>query len=96
MNVRKNLYLISKEAIFNAIRHAGASSISIQCRMSGGRGEIEIADNGKGFDPGSSYEGNGLGNMRARAAEIGAKVSICSSDGGTTVTIGLAVPKIRD
>jgi signal transduction histidine kinase len=96
MNTRKNLYLISKEAIFNAIRHAGAGSISVQCRMSGGKGEIEIADNGRGFDPGSSYEGNGLANMRARAAEIGAKISIYSNAAGTTVTIRLAVPKIRD
>jgi signal transduction histidine kinase/ligand-binding sensor domain-containing protein len=96
MNTRKNLYLISKEAIFNAIRHAGARNISIQCRMSGGKGEIEISDDGKGFDPDSSYEGNGLGNMRVRAAEIGAKISLCSNAAGTTVTISLAVPKNRD
>jgi len=96
MNTRKNLYLISKEAIYNAIRHAGARSISVRCRMFAGMGEIQITDDGKGFNPDSSYDGNGLGNMQARAVEIGGKLTIYSHAGGTTVTISLAVPKIRD
>jgi signal transduction histidine kinase len=96
MNSRKNLYLIAKEAIYNAIRHAEARSIWVDCRMCGGIGEMAITDDGKGFDPAASYEGNGMGNMRARAAEIGGKINVSSNDAGTTVTIWLAVPKIRD
>jgi ligand-binding sensor domain-containing protein len=96
MNIRKNLYLICKEALYNAVRHSGASNIFVDCRMAGSLGEVVIADDGRGFDPGTTYEGNGLKNMRARAEEIGAGFAVHSSNGRTEVTVRLNVPRNRD
>ncbi|MCU0450835.1 MAG: hypothetical protein MUC97_13505 [Bernardetiaceae bacterium] len=53
---------------------------------------LQVADNGAGFDPaaGSPNGHYGLANMRKRAAEIGAQLTIDSQPGtGTRVTVTL-------
>ncbi|MEZ4791575.1 MAG: two-component regulator propeller domain-containing protein [Flavobacteriales bacterium] len=91
MGQRKNLYLIFKEAVNNAIKYAACSRITIRLSGSGERLTMTIADDGRGFDPevnsGPGPGGNGLGNMRERGAEAGGVCTISSEIGrGTTVT----------
>ncbi len=95
MNTRKNLYLICKEAIHNAIIHSGCSRISALFDTSAGLIHVSIADDGKGFDPAVHVSGNGLNNMRSRAEEMRASLRIVPGEPGTVVELRLAVPKIR-
>jgi signal transduction histidine kinase len=53
-------------------------------------GEVEIADDGKGFDPQEADRGNGIGLMRERAARYDGSFRLTSVPGrGTTVEFSL-------
>jgi signal transduction histidine kinase len=76
-------YRIVQEAVANAVRHASAATIVIGLRsVRGSRLQIEVVDDGTGFDPRKS-DGDGLGlqGMRERAAAIGGTLSLDSRPG---------------
>jgi signal transduction histidine kinase len=88
---RRHLLLIFKEAINNIARHSGCASVTLAIGMAGHRLEAEIEDDGRGFDPRPGPEphdapagGNGLGNMRLRAAQLGGHLDIESAAGRGT------------
>lgn len=88
MNIRKNLYLIFKEAINNIVKYAGAQKAYFSLTKENEELILLIRDNGKGFCLGQSSRGNGLRNMRKRSAEMGAQLKIESSPGsGTSIHI---------
>ncbi|MFT3979855.1 MAG: triple tyrosine motif-containing protein [Ferruginibacter sp.] len=91
MQQRHHLYLIFKEAINNAAKYAAASSIAISLSRQGNWLNMEITDNGKGFDTAAAFSGNGLNNMQSRAAEINASIDIDSKP-GTGTGIRLQMP----
>jgi len=81
------------EALTNALRHAGASTITVSAKHSADREAIVItvSDDGKGFDVATGAAGHGLRNMRGRAARMGISIDIRSSPGaGTVVVLELA------
>jgi signal transduction histidine kinase len=97
-DLRHNIFLIVKEALTNALKHAGAREVQVQVKISGHLLEILVQDDGTGFEPASS-EGrrNGLGNMRRRAGTIGGKLELQSgANQGTTVTISVNLQKTTD
>ncbi len=72
---------IAQEALTNALRHAGASSIRVELEPDRNGGvRLEIADDGRGFDA-SVEEGPGIRGMRERALSVGAALSIESRRG---------------
>lgn len=87
----RNFYLVFKEAVNNAAKYADCSEILLRLRIKRGYLTLEITDNGKGFDPASPPTdggGNGLPNLRQRAAEIGGKLSLETSPGqGTKIVL---------
>jgi len=86
MQVRKNLYLIFKEAINNLVKYAGADRAFFSIHGTKNSLTMLIRDNGKGFDVNQPSDGNGLKNMKKRAEEIGATLLIESGKGqGTTI-----------
>lgn len=88
MDVRRELYLIFKEAVSNAARHSGCKNIEVDFRLESSSIFLEIADDGDGFDVSNKTDGNGLENMRSRTAKNGGKCSIESNSGrGTIVKI---------
>lgn len=93
--VKSNLYLIFKEAVNNAAKHAQATEVVVSFTHENNRLRMTITDNGKGLETGdiaaSSIGGNGLGNMRARAQEMNAELRITSSKPQGTA-IDLVVP----
>jgi ligand-binding sensor domain-containing protein len=90
---RRRLFLIYKEAINNALRHAQATRVALTLKREGRLLVMSIVDNGTGFDPGSGSRGNGLHNMQSRARSIGGELSIMSAPGlGTTVTLRVGIP----
>ena len=79
MQQRKNIYLIYKEAVHNAVKYAQCNTIEIDLLQSDHRLSLNIRDNGKGFDMQQENDGNGLNNMKRRADEINAEFEICSA-----------------
>jgi signal transduction histidine kinase len=94
MEQRRNLYLVCKEALHNILKHAQASKVSIQIGHSERRLQIKISDNGRGFDPSTHAEGNGLINFQKRAAEGNFSVWVQSKAGsGTTISMQVPIPE---
>jgi signal transduction histidine kinase len=90
--VAGSLFRITQEAVANAGRHAGASTITIRLRHEGDGVVLEIEDDGHGFgrvDPlGPAEPGHiGLASMRERAEMLGGYLAFDSSDGGAAVRV---------
>lgn len=92
VNVRHDLLLIFKEAVNNAARHSACSKVKINFILENGILKLGIKDNGKGFDPNSEYDGQGLRSMARRAESLGGDLKI-ESDGGTSVKLRLPLRK---
>ena len=87
MEERKNIYLIVKEAINNAIKYSGCENLTV-IFVNSHHLEISIMDDGCGFDTSLSTTRNGLINMERRARQIGAEFSIKSElNAGTTILL---------
>ena len=84
MQVRKNFYLVFKEAITNVVKYSEASRVSILLYEKNKIIMLKIRDNGKGIPVNAQTLGNGLMNMNRRAKEISAELNIISANGGGT------------
>jgi len=92
MEKRKNIYLICKEAINNAVKYSDCTALNVQIQVLHKHVNIVIADNGKGFSADTAGKGNGLINMANRAAEINARLEFNSKEGsGTTVSLNCKI-----
>jgi two-component system, NarL family, sensor histidine kinase UhpB len=86
------VYRVVQEALTNAVRHGGARRASVALRADGAVVELEVRDDGSGFDVAAVPEGAGLRGMRERAVLVGARLELESSPGsGTTVRLRLPV-----
>jgi len=86
-DVRRNIYLIIKEAVNNLAKYSGATEAFLTFQPLKNMLRITVQDNGKGFDPSLASGRNGLTNMRSRAEEIKAQLDIRSSASGTVLTL---------
>lgn len=87
---QEEIYLISREAIANAFRHAEATEINAVIRYSAGGLGVSIRDNGIGMRPDMANHGRlghfGLRGMHERAARIRAVLRLTTAPGhGTSV-----------
>ena len=89
--LRHEVFMAVKEILNNIVRHAEATEVTLQMVI-GDALEINIIDNGKGFDPTTSADGHGLKNCSARLAKIGGSFRIESHAGtGTTFRITISL-----
>lgn len=94
-DARREVYLLLKEAISNAARHSGARSVTLTAAERPGAVELELRDDGRGLSEGPTngtrlVGGRGLGNMRDRAAALGATLLVEGEAGrGTRVVLRL-------
>jgi len=85
---RKDLYLIFKEAINNTAKYSHCTKVTIRISHHNNDLLLEVADNGSGFDAGMIVNGNGLNNMKQRAAEMNGSAEITSErEKGTRVQV---------
>jgi signal transduction histidine kinase/ligand-binding sensor domain-containing protein len=85
---RRNLYLIFKECLNNAIKYSGCDIIQLFITQQGKHLKMVIQDNGKGFNETEIKKGNGLNNIYKRAKEIKGNATIESgNDRGTRVDV---------
>jgi signal transduction histidine kinase len=88
MQIRKNIYLVAKEAINNAIKYAVCKNIKVTLAKENEFAFLQIIDDGIGFEPLKVNEGNGLRNMNERAKDINATFSIETGRAkGTTIKV---------
>ena len=91
---RYHFFLIVREAVNNAIKHARAQEVRLSVELTAADIRATIADDGQGFTETPAPTGsNGLANMRTRAADLGGECRIESQPGGgTTVSVRLPWP----
>lgn len=87
---RKNLYLICKEAINNAVKHSACQNIYFLVSKNHSTLTVSIKDDGRGIDNTTS-SGNGLVNMDKRAQEMKAEMERISSEKGTEILISFKI-----
>jgi len=88
VQLRVGLYLVYREAIINAVKHAHAETVQVSLTGRGDSVVCEIQDNGVGFDPAHEHPGHyGLENIRKHVHELGGDVTITAGAGlGTHIT----------
>ena len=85
--IRRNVFLVVKEALNNILKHAKATEVSIKLERVENSLTLFIQDNGKGIDFENLRQfGNGLKNMKKRAADIGVEFNI-ENNNGTLITL---------
>ena len=83
---RRNIFLVAKEALHNALKHAAATSITLSMNMDEQLLHFYVIDNGRGFDLSRpKVSANGLRNMQRRMKDIGGFFDISSNTDGTEV-----------
>jgi signal transduction histidine kinase len=81
---RRHFWLLFKEVVTNAVRHARCTEITIQVGVRDGKVTLQVCDNGVGFDPHSETTGHGLKNIEARAKSLQAAAHLSTSPGQGT------------
>jgi ligand-binding sensor domain-containing protein len=95
MQNRKNLFLILKEAINNAVKHSGCKNLLVNMAQHDATIELIVKDDGCGFNmektcsgDNAAFVGNGLSNIKSRAMELKADINFKSEHGlGTYLRI---------
>jgi signal transduction histidine kinase len=88
------IYRLVQEALHNAVRHSGAKNAKVTVRQSGKSIRVEVADDGRGFDP-QHTRGMGILGMEERVKRLGGTLAIESSPGhGASVIAELPLPVV--
>jgi signal transduction histidine kinase len=98
--VLHQIYLITREALLNSLRHSQATRIEVEIAYSPRKFRVTIRDNGIGIEPQLLHSGRkahwGLTVMRERAASIGAHLRIHTRrNAGTQVELSLAIASAK-
>ena len=86
------IYRVVQEALTNVAKHARAEQVRVRVAERGASEsiDIEVTDDGVGFDPGKRSDGLGLIGIRERVELVGGRIEIDSSPGsGTTLRVDL-------
>jgi PAS domain S-box-containing protein len=85
-----DLLRITQESLTNTIKHAHAKNFRAKLAFGVQKTELQIADDGQGFDPQDDHDGFGLIGMRERVERMGGEFSISSQlRWGTKIVIVL-------
>jgi len=91
--LRRNLFLLVKEALHNVVKHAGAGRVWLTLRVEGQILTLMLRDDGRGFDPTQTRRfGQGLKSLYRRAADSGGELVLETAPGqGTLLTVRVPV-----
>ena len=84
-DVETALYRIIQEALTNAVKHAGATRVTVEAHDADGTLRLSVTDDGRGFDPAAPGAGFGLAGMRERVLLLGGSLDVASGPAGTRV-----------
>ena len=86
-DLRHDLVLAVKEALHNAIKHAGAHAVSLTIKTTATEMSMVVRDSGRGFGEDTARtSGNGINHMKARLAKHGGSATVASTPEGVVVT----------
>jgi signal transduction histidine kinase len=86
------LYFCTLEALQNVQKYAAATKVEVRMREACGEIQVDVIDDGRGFDVGSVSRGAGLTNMEDRIDALGGNVHVVSTPGsGTTLRVTVPV-----
>lgn len=86
-DIRRNVFMVVKEALNNILKHSGATEVNITLKQERNGLSLYIHDNGKGIDFENLRKfGNGLNNMRKRMEECQILFKI-ENNNGTLITL---------
>lgn len=87
------IYRICQELLTNAMKHAAAQKVLLQCNQRGNSFFITAEDDGVGFDAGRLYQSPGMGflNIRNRVAYLNGKIDIVSRTDKQNTSINIEV-----
>jgi signal transduction histidine kinase len=88
---KRSIFLMYKEMLANALKHAHAGTIEISVTHRDRTLTVKVSDDGVGFDPSAVTRGNGIRNLRTRAAAMNASFDV-ESQVGRGSTFCVAVP----
>lgn len=92
-DIKRNVVMILKETVSNALKHAGARTISVKLRIGTSELALHVEDDGAGFDTSAERShGNGLGNLRKRSGFIGGALNVTSDAQGTRYALHVPLP----
>ncbi len=95
-DIEINIYRIVQESINNIIKHSGAAQVKILLKRFAENIEINIQDDGRGFEPETVKSGFGLLGLSERARMLGGNFSIETAPGkGTKINIRLSLKDAR-
>jgi len=99
--VEIQLLRIVQEALTNVRKHACAKSVRVRLMLDSDEAQVEVADNGRGFDPALMLAGDaqtfGLLIMRERAEEVGGSFETIAAPGeGTQIRVRVPLGKRKD
>jgi signal transduction histidine kinase len=83
-DVRREVFLVLKESVTNIAKHARCRSANITMTVDRHWLHLEVADDGRGFDPDEGTDGNGVASMRRRVNALGGRLIVDSRPGGGT------------
>ncbi|WP_333659771.1 GAF domain-containing protein [Meiothermus cerbereus] len=94
LEAKEALYRVAQEALHNVVQHAQAHKVYLRLEQHDSKVELEVRDDGVGFDSQREYPGHlGLVSMRERIERLGGRFYIASSPGaGTTLRAELNLP----
>jgi PAS domain S-box-containing protein len=84
-NVRREVFLLFKEAVNNMVRHSGCSEADIDFTAEAHQLVLRVSDNGRGFDPAAVNAGNGVRSMYERTQALGGRLDVLSEPGRGTI-----------
>lgn len=87
---KRDIQLIHREALNNAVKHAKATRIDVLFHSSSDHITMRITDNGVGLDKTVGTNGNGLRNMQRRAERVGGTMKLESTESGTSLLFELS------
>lgn len=91
-NLRREAFLLFKEAVSNMVRHSECSDAELEFRLEDDRLVLRVSDNGRGFDVPAARAGHGLRSMAQRTEALGGHLAVLSQPGhGTTLTFVIPV-----
>ena len=88
------LYFCILEALQNVQKYAQATAATVRLREDGDQLSVEVTDDGRGFDVGTTLRGNGLTNMEDRLDALGGTLHIQSRPAHGT-TLQATIPVLR-
>ncbi|MDO7884464.1 tetratricopeptide repeat protein [Hymenobacter cheonanensis] len=92
--LRRNVYLVVREAVHNAIKHADCQCVTISMHVRDGALQVCVRDDGRGLPVGEAGPaarpfGNGLANMRQRIAQLSGQLRFETAGEGTCVCLSV-------